>query len=107
MTDTTSDHQYVCLPGGGRMPLLGFGTWQLDGQDAYDSVLTALEVGYRHVDTATGYRNEQQVGAALRDSGLPRDEIFLTTKCPPERAGREQETITKSLEDLGVDYVDL
>jgi 2,5-diketo-D-gluconate reductase A len=107
MADATSDHQHISLPGGIRMPILGFGTWQLDGQAAYDSVLTALGTGYRHIDTATGYRNEQQVGAALRDSGVPRDEIFLTTKCPPEHAGREQDTIAKSLEDLGVDYVDL
>lgn len=108
MTSATGDHPYATLPGGGKMPLLGFGTWQLAaGPEAYDSVLAALRTGYRHIDTATGYGNERSVGEAIRDSGVPREDIFLTTKCPPEHAGREEETIAKSLEDLGVDHVDL
>ncbi len=95
------------MRGGGSVPIVGFGTWQLEGEDAYRSTLDALQVGYRHVDTATGYGNEAQVGAALRQSGLPRSEVFVTTKCPPENAGRETETIDRSLELLGLEYVDL
>src|SRR5215218_11013583 len=68
------------LPGGGSMPLLGFGTWQITGPQAYDAVRTALDAGYRHIDTATVYRNEEEVGRALTDSGIPQDEVFVTTK---------------------------
>jgi diketogulonate reductase-like aldo/keto reductase len=95
------------LPGGVAMPLLGFGTWQIRGGAAYDAVRDALEAGYRHIDTATMYGNEAEVGRALRDSGVPRDEVFVTTKLPPERAGRERETLDASLRALGVDAVDL
>lgn len=90
-----------------RIPLLGFGTWQLRGREAYDATLWALEAGYRHIDTATGYGNEAEVGAALRDSGVPRDEVFVTTKMPPENVGGEQRTLEESLDELGTEYVDL
>ena len=89
------------------MPLLGFGTWQLRGDAAYRAVRDALEAGYRHLDTATMYGNEKEVGRALRDSGVPRDDVFLTTKVPRERAGKERATIEASLRALGVDAVDL
>ena len=89
------------------MPLLGFGTWQLRGDAAYQAVRDALEAGYRHLDTATMYGNEAEVGRALKDSGVPRDQVFLTTKLPPERAGKERATIEASLRALGVDAVDL
>lgn len=92
---------------GGAMPLLGFGTWQIRGDAAYEAVRDALEAGYRHLDTATMYGNEAEVGRALRDSGVPRDDVFVTTKLPPERAGRERETLDASLRALGVDAVDL
>jgi 2,5-diketo-D-gluconate reductase A len=95
------------LTGAPAMPLLGFGTWQLRGSSAYDAVRTALEAGYRHLDTATMYGNEAEVGRALRDSGVPRDEIFVTTKIPAERAGREGATLAASLRELGVEAVDL
>lgn len=97
----------VTLSNGAEMPLVGFGTWQLHGQEAYDATRHALEIGYRHLDTATMYRNEAEVGQALRDSGVPREEVFVTTKLPPERAGREQETIAASLKALGIHSVDL
>jgi 2,5-diketo-D-gluconate reductase A len=90
-----------------RMPLLGFGTWQIRGAAAYEAVRDALEAGYRHLDTATMYGNEAEVGRALKDSGVPRDEVFVTTKLPPERAGRERATLDASLRALGVDAVDL
>lgn len=89
------------------MPLLGFGTWQLPGRQAYEPVRVALETGYRHLDTATMYRNESEVGRALRDSGVPRADVFVTTKLPAERAGRERETIETSLKSLGIDQLDL
>ncbi|WP_127571329.1 aldo/keto reductase [Georgenia faecalis] len=95
-------------PGGPvPIPLIGFGTWQSEGDDAYTSVRTALDVGYRHIDTATMYRNEEQVGRALADSGVAREDIFVTTKLPPDLVGRERETLEASLRMLGTDYVDL
>lgn len=97
----------AALSDGGAMPLLGFGTWQLSGRACYDAVRTALELGYRHLDTATMYRNEAEVGRALRDSGLDRDEVFVTTKLPPGAADRPDETLDASLRALVVDAVDL
>ena len=97
----------VALSNSLSMPLLGFGTWQLRGAAAYEAVRDALVAGYRHVDTATMYGNEAEVGRALRDSGVPRDEIFLTTKLPPERAGKERRTLDASLRALGLDAIDL
>jgi len=97
----------IGLGDGVEIPLLGLGTWQASGRAAYDAVRTALDVGYRHVDTATMYRNEEAVGRAIRDSGVPREEIFVTTKLPSERAGRPRETLDASLRDLGLERVDL
>ena len=77
----------VTLPGEVTMPLVGFGTWQLRGRRAYEAVRYALDVGYRHFDTATMYGNEAELGRALRDSGLDREEIFVTTKLPARGAG--------------------
>jgi 2,5-diketo-D-gluconate reductase A len=95
------------LSGGGRIPVLGLGTWQAQGDECYRAVLAALELGYRHLDTATMYRNEDQVGRAIRDSGVPREQVFVTTKLPPERAGKERQTLEQSLRLLGVEYLDL
>jgi 2,5-diketo-D-gluconate reductase A len=97
----------VALPGGSRMPMIGFGTWQAAGSEAYDATRFALEAGYRHIDTATMYRNQGEVGRALRDSGVPREEVFITTKLPAERVGREVATLDESLRQLGTDYLDL
>ncbi|MGI8697278.1 MAG: aldo/keto reductase [Mycobacteriales bacterium] len=102
LADTT-----VPLAPGGAIPLVGFGTWQARGGQAYDAVRTALDVGYRHIDTATAYGNEAEIGRAVRDSGIDRGDIFLTTKLPPDNAGREAETIEASLDALGTDHVDL
>ncbi|MFI6758916.1 aldo/keto reductase [Micromonospora sp. NPDC050417] len=101
------DQPTVTLPGEVAMPLVGFGTWQATGRSGYESVRTALEIGYRHIDTATAYGNEDEVGRALRDSGIPREEVFVTTKLPPEHAGHERRTLAASLAALGTDYVDL
>src|SRR6266498_3759315 len=97
----------VTLTGDAEMPVVGLGTWQLQGRRGYEAIRLALEVGYRHIDTATMYGNEAEVGRAVRDSGLDRREVFITTKLPPERAGRERETISASLRTLGTEYVDL
>ncbi len=97
----------VALTHGTRMPLLGFGTWQIKGKDAVRATSAALEAGYRHLDTATIYGNEGEVGRALAESGVPRDEVFVTTKCPPRRAGRELDTLKESLDLLQTDQVDL
>jgi 2,5-diketo-D-gluconate reductase A len=104
---SASENPTVTIAPAVEMPLVGLGTWQADGTEAYDAVLRALEVGYRHIDTATMYGNEAAVGRAVRDSGLPRDEIFVTTKLPSGNAGRERETIDASLHTLGLDRVDL
>ena len=100
---TPTRNPTVTIAPGVEMPLVGFGTWQANGRDA----LRALEAGYRHIDTATMYGNEDQIGRALRDSGLARSDVFVTTKLPAENAGRERETIDASLAALGLDHVDL
>ena len=95
----------VMLPGGVAMPMVGFGTWPMRGPKASEATLVALDAGYRHIDTATMYANEAEVGQALRDSGLPREDVFLTTKLRASDAGREREVLTASLRALGTDYV--
>jgi 2,5-diketo-D-gluconate reductase B len=91
------------------VPKLGYGTWLVEGEDAYDGVLDALELGYRHIDTARAYGNERWVGRALADADVPRDDIWLTTKVWYEHA--EPELLTRvfheQLADLHVEYVDL
>jgi 2,5-diketo-D-gluconate reductase A len=99
--------QSITLASGSEMPILGLGTWQARGRGALGAVVRALEVGYRHIDTATAYGNEEEVGRAVAESGVPREEIFVTTKLPPGRAGRERTTLQDSLDALGLGYVDL
>ena len=100
---TSMTNPTVTIAPGVEMPLVGFGTWEATGADA----LAALRAGYRHIDTATMYGNEKQIGKVLRESGVARDEVFLTTKLPPENAGRARQTIDESLAALGVEHVDL
>ena len=106
MTDTYATPA-VSLSGGQDMPLLGFGTWQIEESEAEASVTYALEAGYRHIDTATGYQNEAGVGRGLKASGLARDQVFVTTKMPPDNVGSERKTLEESLSKLGLDHVDL
>ena len=101
------DQPTVPLGGGGALPLVGLGTWQMTGKECYRAVRHALEVGYRHLDTATMYRNEREVGRAVRDSGVPREDVFVTTKLHPRDAGRERRTLETSLRDLDMEYLDL
>lgn len=91
----------------GRMPLLGFGTWQISNRDAAQATAYALQAGYRHIDTATMYQNESGIGKALASVALPRESVFVTTKLPPAHAGRERRTLGESLTKLGLEYVDL
>jgi diketogulonate reductase-like aldo/keto reductase len=95
------------LADGNEIPLLGFGVWQVpDGRECREAVRSALEAGYRHIDTAQAYGNEESVGRALRDSGVPREDVFITTKFHPGRKDPEAEA-ERSLQRLGVEYVDL
>lgn len=98
------------------MPLVGFGTYQLSTQEAESSVTEALRAGYRHIDSAEGYRNETGTGAAIKTSGIPRQELFVTTKLLPRNQQRgvteknfQQtiDTLKRQLVDLQLDYVDL
>lgn len=89
------------------MPVLGLGVWQIsEGAETERAVEWALEAGYRLIDTAAMYRNERSVGAAVRRSDIPRNDIFVTTKLLPVHASSSRE-LAKSLERLGLDYVDL
>jgi len=103
----TSDGGERVLADGHRMPMLGLGVWQVpDGPECVNAVRWALELGYRHIDTAQAYGNEESVGRALRDSGVPRNEVFLTTKFFPDLKDPVGEA-EQSLRRLGVDQVDL
>ena len=98
------------LANGVEIPVVGFGTWQTpDGDVAYQSVLDALKAGYRHIDTAAAYGNEASVGRVIKDSGIPREELFITSKLWNDSHSYEAAKIAldKSLKLLGLDYLDL
>jgi diketogulonate reductase-like aldo/keto reductase len=98
------------LSNGVKIPCIGFGTWQAsEGEAAFSSVKAAIEAGYRHIDTATAYGNEESVGRAVRESGVPRNEIFLTTKLWNTEHGYDaaMRAYEKSAKKLGTDYFDL
>lgn len=97
------------LNNGVKIPKVGFGTWQSkDGDEAYNAVKVALEAGYRHIDTAAVYGNEESVGKAIADSGIPREELFITTKLWGENTTEgAAAALEESLAKLGLDYVDL
>jgi 2,5-diketo-D-gluconate reductase A len=101
--------QYITLNDDVRIPQLGYGVWQVPDAQAYDAVTAALETGYRHIDTAAAYENERGVGRAVRESGLPREEVFITTKLWNGDHGYDAalRAFDQSLERLGTDYVDL
>ena len=103
----TADGRAVELADGNKLPMLGLGVWQVpDGPACVNAVRWALELGYRHIDTAQAYGNEESVGKALRDSGVPREEVFITTKFYPAHKDPVAEA-EQSLRRLGVDQVDL
>lgn len=101
--------EYATLSNGVRMPMLGYGVYQVTPQECERCVLDALTVGYRSLDTAQSYYNEEQVGSAIRKSGVPRQEIFLTTKVWVEHYGYDaaRESVLRSMEKLQTDYLDL
>jgi len=94
---------------GARIPVIGFGTWRLSGEACATAVAEALRAGYRHIDTAAAYGNEDRVGEGLRAAGVPRDEVFVTTKVMPQdlEDGALQRTLDRSLDQLGIGEVDL
>ena len=101
------DGRASTLADGAQMPMLGLGVWQVpNGRECVDAVRWALELGYRHIDTAQAYGNEESVGQGLRESDVPRDEVFVTTKFHPARKDPVAE-VERSLERLGLDHVDL
>jgi len=103
----TADGRARVLADGNQMPMLGLGVWQVpNGAECVDAVRSALELGYRHIDTAQAYGNEESVGQGLRDSGVPREEVFITTKFYPAQDDPTAEA-ERSLRRLGVEQVDL
>ena len=104
LTDT------LTLANGNRIPKVGFGTWLLaDGDECYNAVTDALRLGYRHIDTARAYDNEASVGRAIRDSGLRREEIYVTSKLPAEAKeyGKAVEEFETTMAEIGLDHLDL
>lgn len=102
--------EFYELYNGVKIPKVGFGTWQTpDGDVCYEATLAALKAGYRHIDTALVYGNEESVGRAIKDSGIPREELFITTKCPAEIKTYDgaMKSFETSMNNLGLDYLDL
>ena len=99
----------IILNNGVKMPMLGFGTWFIDDDKAEAAVKAAVEIGYRHIDTAQAYFNEAGVGAGVRNCGVPRDALFVVSKVAAEHKTYEEAKagIDKTLETMGLDYLDL
>jgi len=101
--------EYYNLYNGVTIPKIGFGTWQIPNDIAFNAVSQALKAGYRHIDTALAYNNEEGVGKAIRESGLKREEVFITSKLPAEIKGYDKamESFNKTVKNLGTDVLDL
>ena len=101
--------EYYVLSNGVKIPKIAFGTWQIVDTECYPAVLDAIKVGYRHIDTAYVYQNEKACGKAIKDSGIKREDVFITTKLPADVKTYDEceEYFYRSLENLGVDYIDL
>lgn len=101
--------EYVTLANGVKMPQLGYGVYQVTREECERCVLDALKVGYRHIDTAQSYFNEEEVGEAIKKSGIPRNELFITTKVWIEHYGYEEcrKSVLESMRKLQADYIDL
>ena len=102
-------NEYLTLPNGIKAPQLALGTWLIDDDKAADAVKAAIEIGYRHIDTAQAYANERGVGEGIRASGIKREDIFVTTKVAAEHKDYKSaaEGIDGSLKAMGLDYIDL
>mgnify|MGYP003296450917 CR=1 FL=1 len=100
---------YLTLNNGVKMPILGFGTYQIPPEETKQAVLDAIDVGYRLIDTAQSYLNEKEVGEAIAECGIPREELFITTKVWIENYAYDKcrASVLESLEKLGLDYIDL
>lgn len=100
--------EYIKMNDGIEIPVIGFGTFQIPPEGStYKAVREALDFGYRHIDTAAAYYNEEEVGKAVRDSGIPRDKIFITSKLWLSHFDRPQQGVERALRKLGMDYIDL
>ena len=99
----------ITLNNGIKMPQVGYGVYKVTENETYDSVLAAIEAGYRAIDTAQYYFNEEEVGRAIKDCGVPREDLFITTKVWNSHQGREKtlEAFENSMTKLGLDYLDL
>ena len=108
-SDSSDKMQYLTLNNGVKMPILGFGVYQIPPEKTKSAVLDAIDVGYRLIDTAQSYRNETEVGKAIAECGVSREELFITTKVWIENYGYEKcrDSVFKSMEKLGLDYIDL
>ena len=108
-SDFSDNMQYLTLNNGVKMPILGFGTYHIPPNETKQTVLNAIEAGYRLIDTAQNYNNETEVGEAIRESGVSREELFITTKISIENYGYDncKASLSQSLEKLGLDYIDL
>lgn len=102
-----ADQPLIKLHDGNKMPQLGLGVWQASIDDARKAVLKALEVGYRSIDTAAAYKNEEAIGQALQETDVPRDSVFITTKLWNDDQKNAQQALETSLEKLKLDQVDL
>jgi len=104
-----NEQPYTTLNNGMQMPLLGLGTWDMYGKEAEQATLDALEIGYRLIDTATLYRNEEEIGNAIRKSRILRNELFVTTKVPNPQQGYDSalKAFDASMKALNIDYIDL
>lgn len=107
MAPRTWTKETFTLNTGAKIPAIGLGTWQSKPNEVREAVKAALLAGYRHIDTALAYGNEHEVGQGIKDSGVPREEIWITTKLDNPWHKRVEEGINSSLKSLGVDYVDL
>lgn len=97
------------LANGVAIPKLGYGTWMIDNDDAVEAVKQAIKIGYRHIDTAQAYQNEEGVGKGIRESGANRDDLFVTTKLAAEIKSYDEakKAIDESLKTMGLDYIDM
>ena len=102
-------NEYLTLPNGIKVPQLALGTWLIDDDKAADAVKAAIDIGYRHIDTAQAYANERGVGEGIRSSGIKREDIFVTTKVAAEHKDYKSaaEGIDGSLKAMGLDYIDM
>lgn len=103
------EKEFYTLQNGVKIPKIAFGTWQITGDDAYTSTIFAIDAGYLHIDTALAYTNEQQIGKALKDKNVKRENIFITSKLPAEIKGYNEtmEAFNKTITNLGIEYLDL